>query len=229
MTRDWSVDALVRRGEVDQTWADALRHVEPTLVSLGRALTGVPFVPASDAVFRALRLPLPEVRVVILAQDPYPTPGHAVGLAFSVAPDVTPIPRSLRNIFTELHDDVGVAVPSTGDLSPWVDRGVLLLNRALTTTPGASLAHATLGWTPVTDAILDALAAREKPLVTLIWGRSASAAAQRFVGHPLIRCIESAHPSPLSAARGFFGSRPFSRANVALGELGLEPVDWSLP
>ncbi len=229
MNLDWSVNGLVSRGEIDQSWVDALRPVEPTLEALAGELAQVPFLPAADAVFRALGLPLPDVRVVILAQDPYPTPGHAMGLAFSVAPHVYPLPRSLRNIFLELHEDVGVTVPSTGDLSAWANRGVLLLNRTLTVEPGKPLAHASRDWGIVTDAILGGLVERDVPLVALLWGREAVRSGERLDGHPFIRCIESAHPSPLSASRGFFGSRPFSRANEALRELGAQPLDWSLP
>ena len=229
MRLDWSVDALVARGEVHETWADALRPVEPTLLAVAANLGNVPFLPASDAVFRALTCPLPDVRIVIVGQDPYPTPGHAVGLAFSTHPDVRPLPRSLRNIFTELVDDIGGPAPSTGDLTPWAQRGVLLLNRTLTVAPGEPLSHSAGGWVQVTDAVLESLQQRDSPLVALSWGREAARATARFAGNPRIRVLESAHPSPLSAARGFFGSRPFSRANHNLEKLGADPIDWSLP
>ena len=229
MSLDWSVASLVARGEVHETWADALRPVEPTLTALATRLEGVPFLPAATDVFRALRYPLPDVRVVIVGQDPYPTPGHAVGLAFSTHQDVRPLPRSLRNILTELATDIGGITPMTGDLSTWSERGVLLLNRTLTVAPGEPLTHAELGWARVTDALLEALQQRNSPLVELAWGREAARATARFAGNPSIRVLESAHPSPLSATRGFVGSRPFSRANENLSQLGADPIDWSLP
>jgi uracil-DNA glycosylase len=229
MSLDWSVDSLVARGEVHETWADALRPVEPTLNALASRLSSVPFLPAAKDVFRALRYPLPDVRVVIVGQDPYPTPGHAVGLAFSTHADVRPLPRSLRNILTELASDIGGSTPTTGDLSSWSQRGVLLLNRTLTVAPGEPLSHADLGWAHVTDAILEALQQRNSPLVALAWGREAGRATVGFAGNPSIRVLESAHPSPLSASRGFFGSRPFKRANENLMQLGADPIDWSLP
>ena len=229
MNLDWSVDSLVARGEVHATWADALRPVQPTLMELATQLESVPFLPAAKDVFRALRCPLPDVRVVIVGQDPYPTPGHAVGLAFSTHPDVSPLPRSLRNILTELSADMGGSAPTSGDLSLWSERGVLLLNRMLTVAPGEPLTHADLGWAHVTDAILEALQQRNSPLVALAWGREAARATARFAGNQHIRVIESAHPSPLSATRGFIGSRPFSRANEILMQLGANPIDWTLP
>jgi uracil-DNA glycosylase len=229
MSLDWSVDSLVERGEVHHTWADALRPVEPTLRELAAQLARVPFLPAAKDVFRALMRPLPDVRVVILGQDPYPTPGHAVGLAFSTHPEVRPLPRSLRNILTELAEDTGARTPTTGDLSVWSERGVLLLNRTLTVAPGEPLTHGALGWSHVTDAVLAALQERELPLVAIAWGRQAGKATAIFAGNPSIRVIESAHPSPLSATRGFFGSRPFSRANENLTQLGSGPINWALP
>lgn len=229
MSLDWSVDSLVSRGEVHATWADALRPVEPTLISLATELVSVPFLPAAKDVFRALTRPLPDVRIVIVGQDPYPTPGHAVGLAFSTHPDVRPLPRSLRNIFIELVADTGGSTPTTGDLSSWSERGVLLLNRTLTVAPGEPLSHASREWTNVTTAVLEALQRRDSPLVAIAWGREAARATALFAANPRIRVLESAHPSPLSAARGFFGSRPFSRANKHLIELGARPIDWTLP
>ncbi|MEO7071199.1 MAG: uracil-DNA glycosylase, partial [Nostocoides sp.] len=166
------------------------------------------------------------VRVLIVGQDPYPTPGHPVGLSFAVAPDVAPVPRSLTNIYQELGTDLGLPRPSSGDLAPWASRGVLLLNRVLTVRPNASGSHRGQGWEQVTAAAIDALAARGGPLVAILWGRDARNLAARLPGIP---CIESAHPSPLSAHSGFFGSRPFSRANELLGSQGVSPVDWSLP
>jgi len=184
------------------------------------------YLPAGPNVLRAFTRPLAGVRVLIVGQDPYPTPGHAVGLSFSVAPDVRPIPRSLSNIFRELHDDLGCARPETGDLSPWADQGVLLLNRVLTVAPGASGSHRGKGWEEITEAAIRALVARGGPLVAILWGRDAQGLTPMLGEVPR---IASAHPSPMSADRGFFGSRPFSRANAALTAQGAQPVDWCLP
>jgi len=166
------------------------------------------------------------VRVLIVGQDPYPTPGHAVGLAFSVAPQVRPLPPSLVNIFREYSEDLGYPTPATGDLTPWTERGVLLLNRVLTVQPGKPGSHRGRGWEEVTEQAIRALAARGEPLVAILWGRDARTLAPLLEGVPR---IESAHPSPYSAASGFFGSRPFSRANQLLEQEGAEPVDWKLP
>ncbi|MDU0478504.1 uracil-DNA glycosylase [Staphylococcus chromogenes] len=183
------------------------------------------FLPPRDAVFRAFSAPFDEVKVLIVGQDPYPTPGHAMGLSFSVAPEVTPLPRSLNNIFTEYEADLGLPRPTTGDLSPWLNQGVLLLNRVLTVAPGNAGSHRRIGWEKVTDHVISALAAREQPLVAILWGNDAQRVAPLLGDNPI---IVSAHPSPLSARRGFFGSRPFSRANELLRGLGAEEVDWAL-
>ncbi len=228
MTLDWSVATLVARGEVHESWADALTPVESTLHALVRELSGTPFLPDAAQVFRAFRTPLDDVRVLLLGQDPYPTPGHSVGLAFSVGPDVRPLPGSLRNIITELVADVGVSRPESADLSAWANRGVLLLNRTLTVSPGEPLSHRRLGWSTITDSALAALTSRPVPLVALAWGREAQSALSPYVTRENVTIIDSAHPSPLSASRGFLGSRPFSRANEALVELGAEVVDWSV-
>jgi len=225
---DWSLDELVRRGDIDVSWLDALRPVEPQLARLAHTLSGTPFLPDSSHVFRALQTPLDAVVVLLLGQDPYPKHGLAMGLAFSVPADARPLPGSLRNICAELVSDLGAVTPATGDLTPWGQRGVLLLNRTLTVSPGSSGSHERLGWHVVTDAIITALADRPAPLVVLAWGRVAQNAVAPLAQRVNVRVIESAHPSPLSASRGFLGSKPFSRANDALIELGLEPVDWSL-
>jgi uracil-DNA glycosylase len=188
------------------------------------AAEGERVLPAPEHILRAFRQPFDEVRVLIVGQDPYPTPGHPVGLAFSVAPDVRPVPRSLANIFTELRDDLGVPAPASGDLTPWTKHGVLLLNRVLTVRSGAAGSHRRHGWEAVTEQAIRALAARDSPLVAILWGRDAENLAPLLGATPL---IVSAHPSPLSARRGFFGSRPFSRANALLAEQGAAPVDWS--
>lgn len=184
------------------------------------------YLPPGPQVLRAFSRDPAEVRVLVVGQDPYPTPGHAVGLSFSVAPDVRPLPRSLTNIFREYQSDLSLAPPSTGDLTPWFERGVLLLNRVLTVRPGAPGSHRGRGWEDVTEAAITYLAARPDPLVAVLWGRDAQT-AQRFLGNTPV--IASAHPSPMSADRGFFGSRPFSRANDHLIAQGSAPVDWELP
>lgn len=211
-------------------WAEAMAPVEPDIRRMGVFLrsevaAGRDYLPAGPHVLRAFTRPLADVRVLIVGQDPYPTPGHAVGLSFSVAPQVRPLPRSLANIFAELHDDCGFSPAASGDLTPWFDQGVLLLNRVLTVRPGASNSHKGMGWEAVTSRAIDVLAARGGPLVAILWGRDAQNVAPALGRTPI---IASAHPSPLSADRGFFGSRPFSRANAALIDAGAEPIDWDL-
>lgn len=212
-------------------WAEALAPVAPRIAELGdflraEAREGRPYLPAAGQILRAFTLPLSQVRVLILGQDPYPNPGHPVGLAFSVAPDVRPLPGSLRNIYKELEADLGHAPAAHGDLSHWFDQGVLLLNRVLTVRPGASGSHRGKGWEEVTACAVEALAARGGPLVAVLWGRDAQSAAPLLEG---VATIASPHPSPLSARYGFFGSRPFSAVNRLLEEQGAAPIDWALP
>ena len=214
---------------VDPSWLPILLTHEAALERIGERLcaettAGRAWLPESNLVLRAFRLPLPEVRVLIVGQDPYPTPGHPVGLSFSVAPDVRPLPRSLRNIFQELHSDLGLVAPPHGDLTAWSDRGVLLLNRVLTVGAGQAGSHRGWGWESITNAVVQGLVQRGGPLVALLWGKEAQAVSGLLGDVPV---IASAHPSPLSAHRGFFGSRPFSRANQLLIESGAEPIDWS--
>ena len=216
---------------VHPSWARALAPVEPTLTELGEFLraevaAGHGYLPGGAHVLRAFEQPLDDVRVLVVGQDPYPTPGHPIGLSFAVAPDVRPVPRSLANIYTELQSDLGVPTPTSGDLTPWAERGVLLLNRVLTVRPGASASHRGKGWEQVTDCAIDALVARGAPLVAILWGRDARSLRSRLDGIP---CVESPHPSPLSAHSGFFGSRPFSRTNTLLEQQGATPIDWRLP
>ncbi len=217
---------------IPEAWRPALTPVVLKLAALHARLAearreGVRLAPPEEDIFRALTLMPPEaVRVVVLGQDPYPTRGHADGLAFSVRPGVA-VPRSLRNIFRELADDLGVPEPTSGNLEPWARQGVLLLNTALTTEEGAANAHVRWGWDIVTDAIIDAVNAQAAPTVFLLWGRQAQAKAARIA--PRHTILAAPHPSPLSARRGFFGSRPFSRANAALVAAGRPPVDWRLP
>lgn len=215
---------------LDPGWAEALAPVAPNIAALGDFLgaevdSGRGYLPAGRNVLRAFTRPLADVRVLIVGQDPYPTPGHPIGLSFAVERDVRPVPRSLANIYRELRDDVGVEPPAHGDLSSWADRGVLLLNRVLTVTPGLAASHRGRGWEAVTDLAIRTLVARDAPLVAILWGRDAQSLAPLLAGTAV---VASAHPSPLSASRGFFGSRPFSRANEALVAQGAEPIDWSL-
>lgn len=212
-------------------WAQALAPVAPDIAAMGDFLraelaAGRPYLPAGNQVLRAFSRPLADVRVLIVGQDPYPTVGHPVGLSFSVAPHVRPLPRSLQNIYAELSTDLGVPPAAHGDLSTWFDRGVLLLNRCLTVRPGSPASHRGKGWEAVTDRAIEALVARGGPMVAILWGRDAQALTPRLGTIPI---IASAHPSPLSARSGFFGSRPFSRANTALVAQGAPPLDWTLP
>lgn len=216
---------------VEPGWAQALEPVEGTITAMGEFLraelaAGRSYLPAGPNVLRAFTQPFDDVRVLIVGQDPYPTPGHAVGLSFSVAPEVRPLPPSLVNIFREYMDDLGYPQPSNGDLTPWAEHGVLLLNRALTVAPRQPAAHRGKGWEEVTEQAIRALVARGTPFVAILWGRDARNLRPLLGDVP---CIESAHPSPMSARHGFFGSRPFSRANALLSGLAADPVDWKLP
>jgi len=216
---------------VEAGWVEALEPVADRITVLGDFLraeiaAGRSYLPAGPNVLRAFTQPFDDVRVLIVGQDPYPTPGHPVGLSFSVAPDVRPLPRSLQNIFGELSADLGYPTPSSGDLSPWCQHGILLLNRVLTVAPGQPGSHRGKGWEAVTEQAIRALAGRGKPLVAILWGRDAQTLRPMLGETP---SIESAHPSPMSADRGFFGSRPFGRTNELLARQGAEPVDWKLP
>lgn len=216
---------------VEAGWARALAPVSEQIAAMGEFLrqevaAGRKYLPAGPNVLRAFQQPFDEVRVLIVGQDPYPTPGHPVGLSFSVAPDVRPLPRSLVNIYREYSDDLGHPLPTNGDLTPWTEQGVLLLNRSLTVQPGRPNSHRGKGWEPITEQAIRALAARGTPLVAILWGRDARDLRPMLGDVP---CVESPHPSPMSADRGFFKSRPFSRANEMLTGLGAAPVDWKLP
>ena len=215
---DWNP---VLRGELDQPYWPELQRFVAT------ERTRHTVYPAEDQVFAALHLtPLAEVKVLILGQDPYHGPGQAHGLCFSVRAG-TPPPPSLQNIFTELHDDLGIERPSTGDLTPWARQGVLLLNATLTVRAHQAASHQGKGWETFTDQVIRAVNDKTDTVVFILWGNSARRKkvlvdADRHV------IIESPHPSPLSAHRGFFGSHPFSRANEALVAAGRDPVDWRL-
>jgi uracil-DNA glycosylase len=216
MTTPATTTRVPLRDLLDPGWAQALEPVAGQISSMGDFLRAE----------LAFTHPFDQVRVLIVGQDPYPTPGHPVGLSFSVAPGVRPLPPSLVNIFREYTADLGYPTPASGDLTPWAEHGILLLNRVLTVAPGASASHRGKGWEPVTEQAIRALVARGKALVSILWGRDAQTLAPLLGDLPR---IESAHPSPMSADRGFFGSRPFSRANELLVAAGAEPVDWRLP
>ena len=216
---------------VEAGWAEALAPVADRIAAMGAFLraeiaAGRRYLPSGENVLRAFQQPFSEVRVLIVGQDPYPTPGHPIGLCFAVAPDVRPLPKSLINIFQEYGTDLGHPQPSCGDLTPWTKQGVLLLNRALTVRPGSPNSHKGKGWEEITEQAIRALAERGGPLVAILWGSNARSLKPLLNGVP---CIESVHPSPLSAHNGFFGSRPFSRANELLRQQGAEPIDWQLP
>ena len=215
---------------IDPGWAEALEPVAPQIAAMGDFLRGEvaagrPYLPAGRNVLRAFVAPLADVRVLIVGQDPYPTPGHPVGLSFSVEPSVRPVPRSLQNIYQELRTDLGIPAPPNGDLTPWTRQGVMLLNRVLTVQAGISGSHRGKGWEAITEHAIRALVARGGPLVAVLWGRDAGTLRPLLGDIPI---IASAHPSPLSASAGFFGSRPFSRVNELLVAAGAAPVDWSL-
>ncbi|MBT2481575.1 uracil-DNA glycosylase [Streptomyces sp. ISL-94] len=216
---------------VEAGWAKALEPVAGQIAAMGDFLraeiaAGRTYLPSGANVLRAFQQPFDDVRVLIVGQDPYHTPGMAIGLSFAVAPEVRRLPPSLENIHREMNSDLGLPRPSNGDLTPWTRQGVLLLNRSLTTAPGRANAHRGKGWEEVTEQAIRALAARGTPLVSILWGRDARNLRPLLGDLP---AIESAHPSPMSADRGFFGSRPFSRANDLLGRQGAQQVDWRLP
>ncbi|WP_309128094.1 uracil-DNA glycosylase [Microbacterium sp.] len=223
-----SLADLAADGQLDPGWAVALEPAQPLISELGERLraeqsAGRGYLPAGTDVLRAFRRPLSDVRVLITGQDPYPTPGHPIGLSFAVDPHVRPLPRSLGNIYKERHSDLGIPPAPHGDLSAWSDQGVLLLNRVLTVRPGSPASHRGWGWEKVTELAIRALVARGTPLVAILWGRDAAGLKPLLGSTP---SIESAHPSPLSASRGFFGSRPFSRANALLEGQGAGSIDW---
>jgi len=222
---------LADAGLIDSGWATALAPVAGDITALGERLraesaAGRGYLPAGDRVLRAFSRPLDEVKVLIVGQDPYPTPGHPIGLSFAVDREVRPLPRSLQNIYRELHSDLQIPPAVHGDLSAWSDQGVMLLNRVLTVAPGAPASHRGWGWEKVTELAIRTLVDRGRPLVAILWGRDAANLKPLLGSTP---AVESAHPSPLSASRGFFGSRPFSRANDLLAQQGAAPVDWHLP
>lgn len=212
---------------VHPTWRPALAPVEDQIHELGDFLRTEPdYLPAGGDILRAFQDPFDEVKVLIVGQDPYPTPGHAMGLSFSTRPGVRPLPRSLANIYRELNSDLGLPIPEDGDLSAWSRQGVLLLNRVLTVRAGAPASHRALGWQELTGLAVRALAERagDQPLVAVLWGNQAQEVRPLLGDVPVVAGV---HPSPLSASRGFFGSRPFSRVDELLAAQGAPPIDWS--
>jgi len=213
---------------IDPGWARALEPVEPQIRTMGEFLraehaAGRATLPAGTNVLRAFTYPFDQVRVLIVGQDPYPTPGHPIGLSFAVERDVRPIPRSLQNIYKELRDDLGIPPATHGDLTAWAEHGVMLLNRVLSVGAGSAGSHRSKGWETITEQAIRALVRRGGPLVAILWGRDAGTLRPLLGDVPI---IASAHPSPLSASSGFFGSRPFSRANALLEQQGAAPIDW---
>jgi uracil-DNA glycosylase len=222
---------LAEAGLMDPGWAAALEPVAGDIAALGERLRaevaeGRKYLPAGDRVLRVFQRPLAGVRVLVVGQDPYPTPGHPIGLSFAVDAHVRPLPRSLANIYRELADDLGIPPAPHGDLSAWSEQGVMLLNRVLTVAPGAPASHRGWGWEKVTEHAIRTLVARDAPLVAILWGRDAASLRPMLGDTPI---VASPHPSPLSASRGFFGSRPFSRVNALLEQQGSDPVDWRIP
>ncbi len=226
-----SLAGLVASGRMAADWAEALAPVDDQVAAMGRflrdeAAAGRGYQPDSERIFRAFERPLADVRVLVVGQDPYPNPTHPIGLSFAVERTVWPLPPSLVNIYVELRDDLGIVPPRHGDLSAWADQGVMLLNRSLTVRPGDSNSHQGKGWEAITERAIVALAERGGPAVAILWGRHAQSLKPLLGPVPW---VESVHPSPLSARRGFFGSKPFSRVNRMLEEQGADPIDWTLP
>ncbi len=227
----FTFEALADDGLIHPEWAQALEPRAAEIDALGRLIGqevagGAHILPNPHEIFRAFAEPLASVKVLIVGQDPYPTPGHPIGLAFGVHEHVRPLPRSLANIYKELHADLGIPPATHGDLSSWTTQGVMLLNRTLTVQAGHAGSHAGLGWESVTSHAIRTLADRGGALVTILWGNQARSLAAHLGDLPV---IESAHPSPLSSSRGFFGSRPFSRTNHALEAAGASAIDWRIP
>jgi uracil-DNA glycosylase len=223
-----TLSSLVERKLLSADWADALTPMEDRLTAIGEFLrtenaAGHSYLPAANHILRAFASPLAKVKVLIVGQDPYPTPGHPMGLSFSVAREVWPLPASLVNIYKELRADLDLVPPKHGDLSGWSDQGVMLLNRVLTVRPGSAGSHRGRGWEEITECAINAFANRGGPSAAILWGRDAQN-LKPLLGE--IPWVESAHPSPLSAHRGFFGSKPFSRVNKMLVKQGGDPIDW---
>ncbi len=217
---------------IPNSWKAHLTQVENKLAELSKALEGKDFLPAKENIWRALELtPLQTIKVVILGQDPYPTKGNAHGLAFSVLPDIKPLPASLKNIYKELKADIGIDIPSHGNLEKWSASGIMLLNTVLTVEEGAPQSHSKIGWETVTDEIIKTIASKCTNVVFILWGKSAQVKRKlisNYIDQNKHYIYESAHPSPLSASKGFFGSKPFSKVNEWRKSIGLEPINWCI-
>jgi uracil-DNA glycosylase len=222
---------------ISDDWAEALKPASKDMAKmrdflLDEVRSGRGYLPTPEAVFRAFREPLGDIKVLITGQDPYPNPTHPMGLSFSVKAEVHPLPQSLQNIYKELESDLGVEPPKTGDLSDWASQGVMLMNRILTVSPGKPLSHKGKGWEAITDSAINAIVSRKdtygktKPLVVILWGAEARSLKRQIPASDNILIIESAHPSPLSAHRGFFGSKPFSRTNAFLLSHDSSEIKW---
>jgi uracil-DNA glycosylase len=209
------------RTQLHPSWAHALQGLLPLLDEIENDLRGDSFLPLTQKVMRALTRDLSESNVLIVGQDPYPNPEHAMGLAFSVPATVTKLPATLRNIYKEVESDLGLGLPTIGDLTRWHEQGVVLLNRTLTCRTGESNSHINIGWREITDRCAQVLG--EQGVVSILWGKNAAELSGSF---PSDKLITSAHPSPLSAYRGFFGSKPFSRANEILERQGKTQIKW---
>lgn len=212
-------------------WAEKMQVVEKEIHQIGDFLrdeikAGKYILPKPENIFRAFQSPLKDVKVLIVGQDPYPTKGHPIGLSFAVDKSVKPLPKSLQNIYKELQDDLGAKPPEHGDLSDWADQGVMLLNRSLSVVAGAPNSHAGKGWDKITERAIQILNDRDQPLVAILWGRNARE-LKTYLTNPKTKVIESAHPSPLSAHYGFFGSKPFSQTNDFLKKNGLKEIKWA--
>lgn len=212
-------------------WAEKMKIVEDEIHKMGDFLrseikAGKHVLPQPENIFRAFQAPLKDVKVLIVGQDPYPTAGHPIGLSFAVDKTVRPLPKSLQNIYKELQDDLGIESPEHGDLSDWAGQGVMLLNRSLSVVAGEPNSHANKGWEKITEQAIKVLNDRDQPLVVILWGSNARE-LKTYLNNPKIKIIESVHPSPLSAYRGFFGSKPFSKTNEFLEKNGLQAIKWA--
>ena len=210
--------------QIDKSWQPLFAEHQSELTKIQEVITPQRIAPAYENVLRVFTYPISHYRAVIVGQDPYPTPGYATGLAFSVSPEITKLPKSLKNVFTEYVSDTGFSYPVNGDLSIWANNGVALLNSALTLNLDDKSEHLKIGWQGITAAALDLLASQGA--VAILWGSHAQKMGSEF---PDTHKIESVHPSPLSAYRGFFGSKPFTTCNQLLINSGQDPINWRLP
>jgi uracil-DNA glycosylase len=206
---------------IHPSWNEIISELKPEIDRTFSLISETDFIPATNRIFAPLAIARESIRVVIVGQDPYPNPDFADGFAFSVQPDVRPFPASLTNIFKELESDLSIPLPDNGNLERWSEQGVMLINRTLTTKPGESHTHQRAGWLAITEAIIQSAA--QSGAIGILWGGNAHQMEDLF---DFGSVIKSVHPSPLSAYKGFFGSKPFSRANDLLIERGLTPIIW---